>query len=202
MSPLVFMKQTDNYRKYRAKNPLQQKLIERFLQAVLREARIIRPKTVLEAGCGEGFILERFYKANIGEKQVGFDFSDSALELAKKERPHLDIRKGDIYNIPFKDNSFDLVVCCEVLEHLEDPHKALKELHRVSRQYVLLSVPNEPWFMLANFVRGKNLSRFGNDIEHINHWSGDAFEKFVGTKFSVFTRKQPFPWTLLVGEKK
>ncbi|MBI2443451.1 MAG: class I SAM-dependent methyltransferase [Candidatus Levybacteria bacterium] len=196
------MNQTDNYRKYKAKNPVQHRLIERFLTTVLREARIIHPKTILEAGCGEGFILERLYKANIGQKQVGIDFSDAAIALDKKERPHLDIRKGDIYNIPFKDNAFDLVLCCEVLEHLENPQKALSELHRVTRQYVILSVPNEPWFMLANLLRGKNVSRFGNDIEHINHWSGDEFEKFVGTKFTVFTRKQPFPWSIFVAEKK
>jgi ubiquinone/menaquinone biosynthesis C-methylase UbiE len=196
------MATTDNHKKYNTKNPLHKKLIERFLSTVIREAKIINPKTILEAGCGEGFILERLYKANIGEKRMGFDFSDTAVTLAKKERPHLDIRKGNIYEIPFKDNSFDLVICCEVLEHLDDPKKALSELARVSKQYVILSVPNEPWFMLANFVRGKNLSRWGNDIEHINHWSGDSFEQFVNTKFDTFTRKQPFPWTVLVGEKK
>ncbi|MDP3941739.1 MAG: class I SAM-dependent methyltransferase [bacterium] len=196
------MQPTDNYRKYRARNPLQHQLIESFLRTVVRQSRIVHPKSILEAGCGEGFILERLYKANIGEKLVGIDFSDRAIALAKKERPHLDIRKGDIYNIPFKDNSFDLVICCEVLEHLERPENALSELARVSKSYVILSVPNEPFFMIANFLRGKNLTRFGNDIEHINHWSGDAFEKFVGQKFSVFTRKHPFPWTILVGEKR
>lgn len=195
------MKLTDNYRKYNAKNPLQHYLLERFLKTVIRQARIIHPKSILEAGCGEGFILERLYKANIGQKNVGIDFSDAAISLAKKERPHLDIRKGDICRLPFKDNSFDLVLCCEVLEHLKDPKKALSELHRISGKYVILSVPNEPWFKLANFLRGKNVSRFGNDIEHINHWSGDSFEAFAGTKFTIFTRKHPFPWTVLVGEK-
>lgn len=196
------MHQTDNYRKYIAKNPIQHLLIERFLRTVIREARILRPKTILEAGCGEGFILDRLYKAGVGEKRIGIDFSDDAIELAKKERPHLDVRKGDIYNIPFKDNSFDLVICCEVLEHLEQPEKALAELERVTKNYVILSVPNEPVFKLANFLRGKNILRLGNDREHVNHWSGDSFEKFVGDKFNVFTRRQPFPWTLLVGEKK
>ncbi len=196
------MHQTDNYRKYKTTNPLQRFLINRFLDTVLREARIISPKSLLEAGCGEGFILERLYKANIGQKRVGIDYSDSALALAKQERPHLDIRKGDILNIPYRDDTFDLVVCCEVLEHLGSPERALSELHRVTKQYVLLSVPNEPWFMFANFFRGKNLTRMGNDIDHKNHWSGDGIERFVSDKFTIFTRKQPFPWTILVGEKK
>lgn len=196
------MKQTDNYHKYTAKNPIQQHLINRFLNQVVRQARIIRPKTVLEAGCGEGFILDRLYKANIGKRLLGIDSSDVAVALAKKERSHLDIRKGDVYRLPFKDNSFDLIMCCEVLEHLEKPEKALAELKRVCAKYVILSVPNEPWFRLANLLRGKNISRLGNDREHINHWSGEGFEKLVNTEFDVFTRKQVFPWTILVAEKK
>jgi ubiquinone/menaquinone biosynthesis C-methylase UbiE len=194
-------KTTDNFRKHQAKNPIQKKLIDRFLTEFVRQANIIKPKNVLEVGCGEGFILQRLYKANIGTKRIGIDFLPRAIELGKMQHPHLDLRVGNIYDIPFKDNSFDLVVCSEVLEHLTEPKKALSELHRVSSQYVLLSVPNEPLFRIANFVRGKNLSRFGNDIEHIQHWSGSSFEKFASSKFKVFTRKQIFPWTLIVAEK-
>lgn len=193
---------TDNYKKHTAKNPVQKWLINHFALALIRQARILHPRTILEAGCGEGFILERLYRANIGEKTVGIDFLEKAISIGKKERPHLDLRVADVYKLPFKDNSFDLVICSEVLEHLKEPEKALKELQRVCKRYVILSVPNEPLFSIANFVRGKNLSRMGNDIEHIQHWSGSSFEAFVNKYFSVFTRKQPFPWTLLVAEKK
>ncbi len=196
------MHATDNYRKHTAKSPLQRYLLNRFLLDLVRQARIISPKSILDVGCGEGFILERLYRANIGEKNIGIDFLEKAVEIGKKERPHLDLRVGDIYKIPFKDNSFDLVICSEVLEHLQDPKKALSELHRVTKKYIILSVPNEPLFRVANFIRGKNLTRLGNDIEHVQHWSGESFERFVSEKFNVFTRKQPFPWTLLVGEKQ
>ena len=57
--------------------------------------------------------------------------------------------------------------------------KALKELVRVSNKYLVISVPNEPLFMLAQLLRGKNWSRLGNDIEHINHWTFVSFPKFV-----------------------
>jgi ubiquinone/menaquinone biosynthesis C-methylase UbiE len=194
--------QTDNYRKYKTSNPLQRFFINRFLATIIREAKNINPKQVLDAGCGEGFILDRLYKANIGTKLIGIDFSKQAIEIAKRERPHLDIRHGNIYELPFKDNTFDLVLCCEVLEHLTDPEKALAEIQRVAKQYVILSVPNEPFFMLANFLRGKNWSRLGNDIEHIQHWSGKGFENFVSSKFIIFSRKQPFPWTVILGKKR
>ncbi len=104
--------------------------------------------------------------------------------------------------MPYKDKEFDLVLCTEVLEHLEDPKRALKELIRVSNKYLVLSVPNEPLFMLAQLVRGKNWSRFGNDIEHIQHWSFWQFENFVKKEnVKILKTKHPFAWTMVLLEK-
>ena len=195
------MKVTDNYRKHTSKNPVQKYLIEKFYDAFFSEIKELEPKSILDVGCGEGFTLERLKKKKIGKQLSGIDFLETAIKIGKKERPHLDLSVGNIYDIPFKENSFDLVICSEVLEHIDDPMRGLKELKRVTKKYVVLSVPNEPWFMLANFLRGKNWSRWGNDIEHINHWSTDAFRKFVGKELKVITVRQPFPWTLLIAEK-
>lgn len=193
---------TANYRKYHSGNPLQRRFLERLLTQIIRQARIIHPRSVLDAGCGEGFLLDRLKHAGIGVKNIGVDLSEDALAIAKKERPDLSLKKADLYSLPFKDSSFDLVLCCEVFQHLKDPKKALKELHRVAKQYVIFSVPNEPLFKTANFMRGKHVLNFGDDASHLNHWSGDSFEEFVSKYFTVFTRKQPFPWTILVGEKR
>jgi 2-polyprenyl-3-methyl-5-hydroxy-6-metoxy-1,4-benzoquinol methylase len=96
-----------------------------------------------------------------------------------------------------------LVLCTEVLEHLDDPQKGLKELVRVSKKYLVVSVPNEPFFVLAQLARGKNWSRFGNDIEHINHWTMFGFPKFVkkNAKVKILARRFPFAWTMLLLEK-
>ena len=111
-------------------------------------------------------------------------------------------QKGDIYKLPYKSNSFDLVVCTEVLEHLENPKKALRELIRVSGKYILLSVPNEPFFRLSNFLRGKNLPRWGNDIEHVQNWTSSGFAKFVNIKgVKIIDKKHPFPWTIILLKK-
>jgi hypothetical protein len=85
---------------------------------------------------------------------------------------------------------------------LEDPEKALKELVRVSSKYVILSVPNEPFFMLSNFLRGKNLQRWGNDIEHINHWTLWSFKGFVKKYLKIIFSSSPFPWILLIAQKE
>jgi ubiquinone/menaquinone biosynthesis C-methylase UbiE len=193
---------TDNYRKHTHQNPVQKYLIERFYVAFIEEIKKRNPKTVLDVGCGEGFTLERLRKQNIGEKLEGIDFLKTAIEIGKKDHPKLILKVASAYDLPYQDNSFDLLICSEVLEHLDDPKKALDEIHRVTRKYAVLSVPNEPTFMISNFLRGKNWSRWGNDIEHINHWSTNSFKKFVEAKFEVVAIRRPFPWTLLVVEKK
>lgn len=193
---------TDNYRKHTTKSKLQRMLMDRFYEAFLHQAKELDPQSVLDVGCGEGFTLEKLKNREIGKRLVGIDFLDTAIQIGKRERPYLDLSQGNIYDIPYKDNEFDLVICSEVLEHVDDPKKGLSELERVTKKYALLSVPNEPFFMLSNLIRGKNISRFGNDIEHINHWSMFGFEKFVLTKFDVVKRLQPYPWTLIVAKKK
>lgn len=198
------MKQTtDNFRKHTSTNPLQRYFIQNFMNTVITLLKPLQIQTILDVGCGEGFMLSRLSEEKIGSHLEGIDSLKTAIDIGKKIHPQVVFKQGSIYDLPYKDTSFDLVLCTEVLEHLKDPEKARKELIRVSRKYLLLSVPHEPIFMLSNFLRGKNWSRWGNDIEHINHWSSSSFVQFV-TKESVslLNKKQPFPWTMLLLEKK
>jgi 2-polyprenyl-3-methyl-5-hydroxy-6-metoxy-1,4-benzoquinol methylase len=199
------MQTTDNYRKHTTKNPLQKFFIENFEKTLAKEVAKLKINSILDAGCGEGFTLEFLRKQKIGKTYEGIDFLKTAIEIGRKVHPNIKLLQESIYDLPYKNNTFDVILCTEVMEHLDDPKKALKELFRVSRKYVLLSVPNEPIFMGSNFLRGKNWSRFGNDIEHINHWTFVSFPNFIkknaGVKVKILTRRYPFPWTMLVLEK-
>lgn len=195
------MQTTDNYRKHKSSSTLQQKLLNNFEDNLIREVKNLNPSSILDVGCGEGFTLEKLRERNIGEHLEGVDYLDLAIKLGKKEHPQLKLKTGSIYDLDYKDNSFDVVICSEVLEHIDDPAKGLAELVRVSKKYCVLSVPNEPIFMMGNLLRGKNVSRFGNDIEHINHWTFWQFRKFVGTKLEVIKEIHPLPWTLIVAKK-
>jgi len=94
--------------------------------------------SLLEVGCGEGKIINPL----IGKynRICGVDISDEALKNVKTSKI-----KGRAENLPLTSNSFDIVLCCEVLEHLPVHlyKKSLKELQRVSREYILISVPND-----------------------------------------------------------
>ena len=193
------MKKTDNFVKHTAKNPLQKLLINNFYNYLISTIKDLEVNSILDVGCGEGFTLNRLSEEGIGKKLEGVDFLETAIELGKKAHPKLTLKQGNIYDLEYKNNSFDLVMATEVLEHLEDPQKGLKELIRVSKKFVLLSDPNEPFFIGANFLRGKNLSRWGNDIEHIQHWTSPGFKKFAQKEaLKIISARYPFPWTMLL----
>jgi ubiquinone/menaquinone biosynthesis C-methylase UbiE len=191
-----------NFVKHTSKSPIQKFLINHFYSSLISLVRPLYPKTVLDAGCGEGFTMDKLSKNNIGEKIEGVEYSKEAISLGRKLFPNLTYKEGSIYNMPYKDNFFDLVVCTEVLEHVTEPTKVLKEVIRVSKKYVLLSVPNEPFFMLGNFIRGKDILHFGNNPGHINHWTVISFLNFLKKNgLKMKTLKLPVPWILILGEK-
>ena len=110
---------------------------------------------------------------------IGLEYTREAIDIAKAANQEISFVQGDIYAIPFEKNEFDLVLCTEVLEHLERPDRALRELTRVASHTILLTVPSEPWFCMGNLLTLKNVSRFGNPIDHINHWTYGGFKKYV-----------------------
>lgn len=191
-----------NFVKHTSKNPIQKFLINNFYTTLTDLAKPLSPNTILDAGCGEGFTMNRLTKEKIGEKIEGVEYSKDALTLGKKLFPSLTFKEGSAYDLPYEDNSFDLVILTEVLEHLNEPEKALKEALRVSKKNILVSVPNEPFFMLGNFLRGKNISRLGNDPGHINHWTIISFQKFLKNNgLEIKKQKLPIPWIIILGEK-
>jgi ubiquinone/menaquinone biosynthesis C-methylase UbiE len=191
---------TDNYRKHTTKNPLQRFLINTFFDELINEIQKLNPDAILDAGCGEGFTLERLHHKGIGNILEGVDFQEVVM-LGKEIHPHLKLKIGNIYELPFADNTFDCVICTEVLEHLKSPVQALKELYRVTKKYCVITVPNEPFFRTANFLRGKNISRWGNDIDHIQHWSKRGIVKLLENHFKIKNVRTPFPWTIVVVER-
>ena len=98
-------------------------------------------------------------------------------------------------------STFDLVMSSEVLEHLEDPEKAINEVKRVTKKYCVFSVPNEPWWRIANMLRGAYLRDFGNTPGHIQHWSKRSFKKFLKKHFKNVKVKNSLLWNLAICEK-
>ncbi len=197
------MERTSNYQKHLNKNPLSKILIGNFYKTLLKLVEDLEISSVLDVGCGEGFTLDKLQKKHIGGRLEGMDNSPDAIEIGKKLHPDFVLKKGDVYKLAYKADSLDLVICTEVLEHLDDPRKALLELIRVSKKYVLISVPNEPLFTMQRFLRGKNILKLGDHPEHIQKWSSKSFQQFIikNSELKIIKVQTPFPWTMILLEK-
>jgi SAM-dependent methyltransferase len=157
------------------------------------------PGRVLEVGCGEGIVIEYLSGRVPRARLDGVELDGGALARARARCPTAALAQADAYALPFRSRSYDLVVCLEVLEHLADPARALREIRRVSRRGCLLSVPHEPFFRLGNVARGKNLARLGDPADHVQHWGAAGFAEFCRGELTVRTATGAFPWLIVYG---
>jgi SAM-dependent methyltransferase len=130
------------------------------------------------------------------ERVAGIDLSPAAVAFAAARLPQAEITRESVYDMPFEDGSFDLVLCLEVLEHLREPQAALAELARVSGRDLVVSVPDEPWFRLGSLLRGKYVSTLGNHPEHVNHWGPRSLRRLLEQQLEVVTLERSIPWLL------
>ena len=190
-----------NYQKYLNHNPIQRLLIWYFHRWVNRLVEISGATRLLDVGCGEGFTIERLLRLNDHFRIQGLDCHLPALVEATEMNPGIIFFQGDVTCLPFSSDSIEAVLCLEVLEHLADPVPALEELRRVTSKYCLISVPNEPFFMEANLLRGKNVHTWGNDPEHLQNWTAGQFVRMIRKHFEVEKVVYPFPWVMALCSK-
>ncbi|MBN1183046.1 MAG: class I SAM-dependent methyltransferase [Bacteroidales bacterium] len=188
--------------KYISKNPISRYLVSNFNKGIEKIIFPLQASSILDMGCGEGIIFSHLGDLIKEKKCVGLDIDEKNIIAAKKNVPGCEFNTGDIYNIAYPDRTFELVICTEVLEHLEYPGKAINELIRVSSKYVLISVPREPVWRIMNMVRLKYWSKLGNTPGHINHWSSRKIAKMISQKLKIIKKSTPLPWTIICGVKE
>jgi ubiquinone/menaquinone biosynthesis C-methylase UbiE len=118
--------------------------------------------SLLDVGCGSGKYLI--------DKSAGVDISRGYLRQAKTRAMQkclrVDLFQVDNTKLPFCSNSFDLVLCSEVLEHTVDWQGALRELIRVAKKYILVSVPGHTMFSIFQRDKSKSLNEYGKGHLH------------------------------------
>lgn len=185
--------------KYKTRNPIGRFLLQNFDQTIARFVQKIDPKDVLEVGCGEGHITNIILD-NSQAKIKALDVSDLILEEASSaiSSKRVLFQNQSVYSLSEMSIQAEMVVCCEVLEHLEDPILGLNNLHTAAAPYALLSVPREPLFRTMNLMRGSYITSLGNCPAHIQHWSKTKFIELVSRQFEVLETASPIPWTVLL----
>jgi SAM-dependent methyltransferase len=187
--------ESTNYQKFQTGNPVVRRLIDRFYAHIGETVAPLRSESVLDAGCGEGETIARL--AELLPAQVAaVDLSPAAVEFTARRFPAVEVACESVLELPFDDGAFELVLCLEVLEHLDDPLAAIAELGRVSSRDVVISVPHEPWFRLGSLLRGKHLRDFGNHPEHVNHWNRADLRALLETEFELTRISGSFPWLI------
>ncbi len=93
---------------------------------------------LLDIPCGPGVEYEGFQRDQVPVHYLGMDASDVMLTGCRQKFPDMDIRKGDITQIPLPDGSVDVVLCRHIFEHLEDYRPAVREAVRVARHKVFV----------------------------------------------------------------
>jgi 2-polyprenyl-3-methyl-5-hydroxy-6-metoxy-1,4-benzoquinol methylase len=184
-------------KKYRNDNPVQRTLIRRFATALhdlMLEAGPL--ESVLEVGVGEGFISGYLSEQLPSVRFTGVELDAGDVERARRLFPRIEVRQGSAYDLAALGGGYDVVLCAEVLEHLDDPARAIGEMVRLEPRRLVLSVPHEPFFMLGNLARLKNVSRLGNDPEHVNHWNTRSFRRLLERQLDVARMTTSFPWIL------
>jgi 2-polyprenyl-3-methyl-5-hydroxy-6-metoxy-1,4-benzoquinol methylase len=186
------------YPKYTTRNPLARLLVANF-QANLR-ALVQRSgaRQVHEVGCGEGF-LARWLAAD-GYRVRGSDLSPATIAEARRRSagstPPIAFQVADLYRLDSERDAAELIVCCEVLEHLPDPAGALDVLGQLARPHLIASVPREPLWRLLNLARGKYWRDLGNTPGHLQHWSSARFAEMLGSRLEVVEVRKPLPWAM------
>jgi 2-polyprenyl-3-methyl-5-hydroxy-6-metoxy-1,4-benzoquinol methylase len=174
-------------------------LIDRFYDRLLETVGPLAASSLLDAGCGEGETLARLGSA-LPQHTTAVDLGEEAVGFTARRFPEIEVERHSVDDLPFREDSFDLVLCLEVLEHLPDPAAALTELAQVARAHVVVSVPHEPWFRAGSLLRGKYLRGLGNHPEHVNRWTPSSLRDLLGSRLEGVRLTRSFPWLIGLGQ--
>ncbi len=147
-------------------------------------AQLAEGRKVLDAGCGTGYGTEILAVAG-AQRAVGVDISQDAIEAAcsYSSGSASEFLLGNLHELPFKDDTFDLAVCFEAIEHVEDQHLAIGELRRVLG----------PTGVLAISSPNRNVYPPGNP-HHTHEYVPEEFKRALAGEFTNVRLYRQSPW--------
>jgi SAM-dependent methyltransferase len=183
------------YDKYGSRNPVVRRLMDGFdrgLDELL--AQVGAPRHVLDVGCGEGHITAKLAARFPGARVVGTDRSPEIVAKARELHRGIEFRVLSIYDVG-RSGPWDLVVACEVFEHLAQPERALEAIDLAALGNIIVTVPREPVWRVLNMLRGRYWGALGNTPGHLQHWSRAGLLRFMRARLEILDTRAPLPWT-------
>ena len=173
-------------------------VIVRFKHMILPLLEKTNVTKVLDVGCSDGYLVSQL--RGIGNLANGIDISPFRINYANDKYGNY-FKVGSAYNIESDDNSYQMVIASEVIEHLDDPDAAIREFKRVADRYILLTVPYKEKKVLdvcphclKMFCRSGHINYFDMDI--IKELTSKHNLKIIGTKKVAYYPIINFPFPI------
>lgn len=125
-----------------------------LLQEVVFSLKANRKFQVLDLGCGQGHITNEMHKVLDGHAEFsGLDYSISAIAYAHEHFPEIDFVVGDVYDMPYANEFFDVIVCNNLWEHVPNPLFLLEKIKKTLKPngFLIISTPSR--YRTYNLVR-------------------------------------------------
>jgi len=163
------------------------------------------PQTILDVGCGEGdtaaYLKKRYESAQV----IGIEVNSHAAALAREKLDRLIEGSIESTELSLPRNHFDLILCLDVLEHLNDPWRALLRLKKsLSHQgLMLISLPNiQNWRVVMNLLRGRweYVDSGIMDRTHLRFFTSKSAHKYqrqAGLRILQFQRSMGWEFKVL-----
>jgi 2-polyprenyl-3-methyl-5-hydroxy-6-metoxy-1,4-benzoquinol methylase len=130
---------------------------------------------IVDLGCGEGITLEKMTRQMPQRRLLGLDCMQENIDICLAHG--LPARLGNIYDLDLPDESVDAAMLMEVIEHLEQPDTALREIHRILKPggKVILVYPNDRAFKIARMITMR-FEEASYDPGHVKQWTHPEIE--------------------------
>jgi ubiquinone/menaquinone biosynthesis C-methylase UbiE len=175
---------------YESNNPMSRRLYmarSRMVEALLGEAvKNLEPGyRFLDVGCGSGWYVKKMETKN----KYGLDISKKILLDAKKYDKNAKFVYGNAEKLPFKEETFDLVLSSEVIEHLDNYNEGISEVYRVLKKggYAVFTTPNFFSFLESCFFFISLLN--GRTYEHKHFLPSYFFRKLEKEGFKILRKE-------------
>ena len=160
----------------------------------------VNPSAILDVGCASGWFLSQMAVKYPKASCTGIDVYKDGVEYGKKKYKKLNLTVSDAHKMPFEKDSFDTVVCAEVLEHVVNPREVLKEIRRVLKKEGVAVIEMDTGNLLFKLVWHwwTNLRHGVWENAHIQEFNTEILKNMIeGEGFNIVEQKF-FNYTMAV----